>query len=407
MLPIFAALPPDTQATLHAHAQAITLPAGETLFAEGDPATALFAWESGRCVISREARPIGEWRKGDTPDLVATLGGLPHTLRAVAIDDCHFLRWEMDTLLRSPDFAAAARRTLAQAALVTQARLETLTAPVPYQGESAQLLPGPFVFKNMTMILALCDATHDSLRETLPEGLRLFRPAWRRRDSLLIALADFPLAYPDHTPQAQFAYTETTFFVPVRCGRAFGLFVPYIYPSAYAPVLLGREVYGFPKRLGETIFTDRGATLAVEGAPMVDFISGAQTRPAGEPHIIRALSDWVGIQGRVVEAVFRLGDAALNALGTPLLRRVPVYNHKRIPSATTTHAAPVYDVDMLTQAIFSVTHWHSIAHLPEARLTVRGGPFRFAEVTLRAAFLTRLDMRLSTGRDSTGRTSRA
>jgi acetoacetate decarboxylase len=41
-------------------------------------------------------------------------------------------------------------------------------------------------------------------------------------------------------------------FVPARFGSGIGLYVPFIYPSAWEPILLGREIYGFPKRLGKT-----------------------------------------------------------------------------------------------------------------------------------------------------------
>jgi CRP-like cAMP-binding protein len=398
---LLANCPLDMQTDLIGSAESCVFAAGETLFVEGDPSDTLILLEQGTCMLSQNAEPLGEAPPEALLDPVAALGGLPHTIRATAITNCKCLRWSVMELLQRPDFVATTRRYLAATLLQVQSRRQELTAPVHYRNEQAQLPAGPFVFKNMTMLIALCDANLDSVRERLPDGLSLFRPTWRKRDSLFIAMADFPLAYPDHTPSARFKYTETTIFAPVRYKGKLGLFVPYIYPSTYEPILLGREIYGFPKQLGMTTFdtspaSTQTASLTVDGEPHLDFTYD-QTEPASEPRLVRALSDWMGIQGRVTESAFRLGDALLGSIGIPLYRRVSVYNHKRVPAANTSQSAPVDAVNQLTRAVFSVTHWHDIRRITQATLTMRGGPLRTAGVTLKESYLTRLDMRLSTG----------
>ena len=81
-----------------------------------------------------------------------------------------------------------------------------------------------------------------------------------------------------------------------------------------------------------------------------------------------------------------------------LHRRIGVFNHKRVLSATATDSSRRYDIDQLTQGIFTVLKWQSIEKLNNARLDVLGGPLRYADLTLREAYRTQLDMRLSTGR---------
>ena len=395
--PILGDLSPEEQNQLLALAQRRTIMAGEALFTENDSSPVLFLLLSGQCMLSQNAVPIGAARPDDWLDLIPTLGGLPHTIRAIAMSDCDLLSWPLTDLWQPPFFAVAARRYLAKTLLQTQTRLKELVAPIPYLGDSAQLSPGPFVFKNATLVIALCEANLDAVRDSLPAGLTLFRPAWRTRETLFLAMADFPVAYPDHTPAARFAYTETTCFVPVRCGRKLGLFVPYIYSSTYAPILLGREIYGFPKRLGYTIFDAGYVSLQVDGVDIFHF-SYRQTESTGEPQLVGALSDWMGIPGRVTEVAFRIGDTLLDAMRVPLFRRMTVYNHQRIPSVTTTKTAPVYAVNALTQAIFSVTQWHKIARILNPELTVNESPLKEFHLTLRDAYFTKLDMRLSTGR---------
>lgn len=409
--PVLAALPADLQESIRQMADERQIPAGQTLFAEGDSTQTLYMHLSGKLMLSRDAKPIGEARSGDLLDWTAALGSLPHTIRAIALTDCTLFCWSFADLLNISEFEAAARRELAFRLMETQTRLHALEAPIHMTGD-AQLLPGPFVFNNTTLILAFCDADLDAARVRLPEGLSLLRLAWRKRDALFLAMAVFRDAHPEHHPDARFSYTETTYFVPVRCGARLGLYPAWIYPSTYEPILLGREIYGFPKRLGYTLFPDKPhppasspktgegektAQLIADGETHLTFIY-RQAAPASEPRLIRALSDWLGVEGRFTETAFRVGDVLLDTMQIGLRRRVSVYNHKRIPAANTHDNLPVYAVDQLTQAVFTVTKWHTIDHLPGAALTVTGGDLRGASVTLREAYLTRLDMRLSTGR---------
>lgn len=395
-LPVFMDLSPAEMESFLKLAHLRNLAAGETLFQEGDIPAGLWLLRGGRLMLSRDAQPEGPAQPGTVLDVIVSLGGLPHTRRAIALSDCALLHWPASAL-DFPPFAAAARRYLSGALLQTGERLAALEAPVHYASDGADLSPGPFVFDDVTLVMAFCDAGRDALDLPLPDGIARFRGPGGGRGGVLLALADFPQAYPDHTPQARFAYTETTCFIPVRRGWRLGLYPAYIYPSTWEPILLGREIYGFPKRLGNTVFSEKSVALSVEGTPYAALTWTSETN-ASEPRLLRAFSDWLGIEGRITETAFRVGDFLLEAMRSRLYRRISVYNHKRIPGAASALARPVYDVDMLTQAIFSVAHWERITRLQDAALTIPDGPLRHAGLRLREAFYTRLDMRLSTGR---------
>lgn len=396
--PIFRDLSLTEQAGWLAQADTRYLAAGDVLCYEGDPAATLYALVNGTCQITRtgeaqrepDSRPI-------LIDPLATLGGLPHSLKLEATTACELLSWPFESLWQSAEFATAARRYLAETARSAETRLNELEQPVHYAPDTAHLTPGPFMFEDVTLIFAFCDADLDPIRAQLPDGLSLFRRPGRKRDSLMIALAHFPTAYSEHDPAARFGYTETTIFVPVRYRHSIGLFVPYIYPSAYEPILLGREIYGFPKRLGRTTFGAQSVALAVDNTPQLD-LRWNSSAGTDEPRLVRALIDWIGLEGRSLSLAFQAGDVLRKTMRLPPYRRVGVYNHKRIPAPETNHDAPVYTVDQLTFAIFGVLRWYQIAQLHDPALEITGGPLAAANVTLREAYRTRLDMRLSTGR---------
>lgn len=392
-LSIFRDLPADERARLRESAQVRRIAAGDTLCYAGDPADTLDLLVAGRCMVFPGADVIAPVLL----DPAAGLGGLPHTVKITAITESEVWRWPVAALWDSVHFRETARRWLARALLDAQDRRDALAAPVSYQGNSAQVMPGPFMFEDVTLIFAFCDANLDDLRPTLPDGLRIFRRPGRRRDSVLLALADFPVAYSEHAPDIRFGYTETTVFVPVWCGRRIGLFVPYIYPSTYAPILPGREVYGFPKRLGFTALAGRAASLAVDGTDHLALTWESQ-QASSEPRLVRALMDWLGLEGWSLSVAFRAGDTLRQVMGLPPFRAVSVYNHKHIPGVDSTPDAPTYAVNQITRAIFGVLRWYQIARLDAPALAVTAGPLAGADVRLREAFRTQLDMRLSAGR---------
>jgi CRP-like cAMP-binding protein len=388
---VFDALPLDK-------AQTRQYKAGEILFYEGDPAQTLCLLSSGRCSLSRAGDPLADATPGTLLDGVAMLGGLPHSIKAVAAEACEVQCWSMDQLWQSASFAAAARSYLARELQQIQARMDELEAPIHYDNERAGLVPGPFLFDNVTMLMAFCEADLDGIRESLPAGLRLFRRIGRKRDSIFLALTRFPNSYPEHNPQAQFAaYTETTCFVPVRYGYRIGLYVPYIYPSTWEPILLGREIYGFPKRLGRTSFQSQDASLAVDGTEQIN-LHWSGLEAVDEAQLVGGLMGWLGLERHGAELAFRAGEVLRRTIGLPGYRRVEVYNHKRILAPEATAEQPAYAVDCLTHAIFGVLRWYHIERMADPVLTVSSGPLAGANLVLREAYRAQLDMRLSTGK---------
>jgi hypothetical protein len=367
----------------------ITIPAGTMLFQEGDAPEYAYVRVTGRCMLSHNAEPLGDADTSSILDEIAVLGGLPHTQRAIALSDCEFLRWTVDELWRDKSFSRLARQYLAHHLQQAQSRLDQLQTPAHYQPYTAQVQAGPYVFPNSTIIFAFCTAP--KMDFPLPAGIS------RVGKGLLLGIADFQGAYYHHQPDARFSYTETTFFAPVRVGAKLGLYVPYIYPSSYEPIVIGREIYGFPKQFGETVFSHSQVNLTVSGEDYFS-LKWNKHEAASEPRIVGAFGQLFGVTGQITAAAFVVGDTLLNLINVPFYRRVSVFNHKRIPGIDTTYEKPSYDVDMLTEAVFSVEHWQKIDYLLDARLQVTGGIFKAWDITLHEAFYTQLTMRLSTGR---------
>lgn len=373
---------------LTALAERVTLPAQTTLFQEGQQPDEAYVLLSGTCLLSEKMMPLGTAKANTLLDEVAVLGEIPHTQRAITSTECTFLHWKLPELRQQESFNAAARQILANSLQQAQTRLAELQAPIHHIEPGAQLEPGPFSFPNSTIIFTFCDA---NVEFDLPPGVS------RTGNTLLLAFADFPDARYANHPDWRFGYRETTFFVPVRVGRILGLYVPFIYPSAYEPILLGREVYGFPKQLGETEITPKSASLTVRGDDYF-MLTWQRTQPSSEARMVGAMGRGFGAPGTITAAAFSVGDVLTQAINLPIYRHINVFNHKRIAGTTTRESEYTYDVEQLTQAVFSIPHWHSIERLQDATLQIQFPTLYGWNVRLRDAYRTKLDVRLSTGR---------
>lgn len=369
-------------------AEQVTVAVGTTLFAEGDAPR--YAWMrlSGRCMLSQNAVPLGEAHSGEVLDLLAALGGVAHGQRAIAITECQFVRWELARLEQNEHFQRGARAYLATRARQAEIRSAELETPIHFVGNGAEIAPGPYVFDHSTMLFLFCDAY--VMDVALPAGLHPLS------HSALIVLAQFRNAHAEATPEARFSYTETTFFVPVRQGVRLGLYVARIYPSTWEPILIGREIYGFPKRPGRTMLEAQHADLLVDGEHLLQ-TQWKQIQASSEAQLVGAFGTCFGVQGGLTAGAFAIGDALLAALRVPFYRRVSVFNHKRIVATVSRSGAALYDVDQLTEAVFSVQRWNRIERISDAALNVGSG-LQDWHIHLREAYLTQADIRLSTGR---------
>jgi len=395
-IPVFASLSADFRQQLEAKAKRRTCQARETFFYEGDPPDALALLLEGQVDLSWGGSPRGVCLPGSLLDPAAALGDIPHTVKAVTATECLVIEWPLDYLTELSSFREFARRHLADCLRKAQARLSAASAPIHYVGH-AEIQPGPYLFLDAGVTFIFCEAARGPIEEALPDGLSLLMMPGREHVPVLLAVADFPNAHPESDPSSQFSYTETTVFVPVRFGATPGAFVPYIYPSSWEPILIGREVYGFPKQLGNTIFGSGELSLSVDEVPCFRLNWEGQ-QASKETELVGALMGWLGIQRHIASAAFQVGDAMRQAASLPAYRRIDVFNHKRVPSVDSSPDDLLYDVDQLTQAVFGVLRWFSVARLVDAELVTASGPLHEAKITLREAYRTRLDMRLSKGR---------
>ena len=218
------------------------------------------------------------------------------------------------------------------------------------------LVPGPYRFGPFEARFVLMQDDPHRLRRLLPPGLHLLPGCGGR---YVLVLADFQNVSSLHprSDGRRHGYRETTPFIPCVTSRGrIGMFVPELYPDAYMPILLGREIYGFPKRLGRTfaglgrwdVVLDEQRALKVRWGKEVG-IDGADFAEQLLRGLVPALGAPARGTGRLGGILRWLGDH-----GVPRrFRQSRIFVRKRLLDHAHTHPRR-YAVDELVEIPFEL-----------------------------------------------------
>lgn len=140
----------------------------------------------------------------------------------------------------------------------------------------------PFRYRGVRVVYAWAKARPDGIRRALPPA---FEP-----------VGDMIQFFVMHTPDAGAlgSYDEGGVVIPCRHGDLIGAHVAYEYVSADDSLCVGREIWGYPKKLAEVAFTEEGGrirgTVSRRGQTLIDIgfeAGGAEVanKPALQPRL--------------------------------------------------------------------------------------------------------------------------
>jgi predicted MFS family arabinose efflux permease len=109
---IFAPLPPPVLERLAASAAPVTVPAGGTVFTQGEPGDRFYVVETGRAEIAVDGEPVRTVGRGDFFGEIALLRDVPRTATVRAVEELHLYAIERDDFIaavtgHAPSLAAA------------------------------------------------------------------------------------------------------------------------------------------------------------------------------------------------------------------------------------------------------------------------------------------------------------
>ena len=313
--PLLAHLEPDVAAALRAAAREAHYAAGERVFTAGEAAAEVLFLVRGEVAIRRDGQTIALTEAPSPLGLLASIDERPRSANVDALTDIVVIAFPdsaFDTARRTSQVLPRALVLHLVDSLRTaqQGQFDMLQAyDEYYRSPGAGLIPGPYRFEPFPAIMLTVRHDPAVLASWLPEGLRPF-PGLSDRYFLVSSFIDN--AWTEHPDGAgkRFSYTETAVLVPCLDERLRpGAFFPELYPDAYLPIALGREVYGFPKRFGRTVRGDHRYDLYV-GTRLVYRASWEREEPLGRTGLGDHMLEAVMGPGRVPAPLRRMSGLA-------------------------------------------------------------------------------------------------
>jgi acetoacetate decarboxylase len=101
---------------------------------------------------------------------------------------------------------------------------------------------GPYFFKDLEFFVVIYETDPEKLRQLIPEPLELMSP---------VVKFEF-VRMPNSTGFGE--YIEVNQVIPVTYEWEEGSYIHAMYTNVIPPIIGGREIWGFPKKLGEPTF---------------------------------------------------------------------------------------------------------------------------------------------------------
>jgi hypothetical protein len=380
-------------------------PAGSVLVEENADAAELILLVRGEVEVRRQGRLLTVLEAPGLVGLLAILdaGTRSATVQAVAdVDVLALSRVELELAFAS---SAVLRQNLVRYLAGTVRELYDrefdmlLSFDDIFESPNAQLLPGPYEFEPfpaMFFVLA-CDAEKHA--RLLPPGLSLV-PGMRDRMLVVCSFIERCTSTAPGSSGRWFSYQETTPFIPcVADGGRPGLYTPELYPDAYLPIILGREVYGFPKRFGRTVKRNNGVDLWL-GDRSVMRARWNVRREVGSSafgsHLLTALSPcgpFASLLGPLAGAAFTAMNGATLGAAAPS----PVVFVRRQLLSERSREKRILRIDELVEVPIRLDRFSEFAILDNAAITFPDPSF-FLSGTCLAAASARMGFQLGGGR---------
>jgi hypothetical protein len=363
-VPLLASLDAASVKRVRAEATVQRCRPGDALLREGTVSAEIVVLVAGEAVVHRGGRAVDLITAPSVVGLLAAVDKGPRTADVLALDDAVAVHLPAPLVERlrakSPAFGDALVRQLAgDVRGLYQSHYEMLQSYDDwFRSPNARLIPGPYRYAPFPAVFVSMEHDPAVVASWLPEGLRPF-PGLRGRYFLVFShIEDAWTEHPDGVGR-RFSYHESAALVPCLDDRLSpGAFYPELYPDAYLPIALGREVYGFPKRFGRTVMGDGKVDLFV-GNRLLLRVRWQGERAVGDRELGAHFANLVAGPGKVpgaVEALAGLGYSAINrpeavALFPPLRARL----HRQLAADAAADRHNL-QVDQLVEVPFHFTH---------------------------------------------------
>lgn len=338
--PLFRDLEPSARAVLLGAIRVEEHQAGQIIFQEGRTPDRVCFLLRGEVAATQDGGMVRMFHPPAELGLLSIVDGRPFSATLTTFTSSQLLSLPREVLETLADQSPAFRRNLVDHFATEVRRLNEANTDLRrslddfFESPNARVVPGPYVADPYEMYFFVIEHDARRLDAILPPGMR---PIPGLSGRYILSFSFFDRVHSLHPAGLGkvFKYNETTLFVPcLGPNHRPSVFAPELYPDSYLAITLGRELYGFPKRFGQTERANRHINLLLSRRLVLraswkdesevrirDFITESLQALGGERTLLHPLAE---AAGSLVESTNREG-------GRDLWPSVPVFVHRQVP----------------------------------------------------------------------------
>ncbi len=401
-LPLFAGLDDADHAFLREKLAIHTVRRGEILARDGEEGTAMFALLAGELALKEGRHLVALFDAPRVVGLLSLIDGERRSGTLEAFTDCEvgsLTPADFDELRRrSPRFR---RNVLAfltgelRDVLERTARQE-LHFDDMFESPHARIVAGPYAADPFDVVFLVMRDDPARVAGLLPPGCR---PVPGFGGTYLLMHNFYTRLYSSNPNGRSFAFNETLPFLPCIGPKGKpGLLMPELFLDNYLAIVMGRELYGTPKRFGRTVRGPNRVDVLV-GHQMTMRASWQTEHPVGARTFVGrataamgplgvAMAPFGGVTGAIAQQLI-VRKAARSLLA------MPVFMRKRIPDVQSENEL-IMRIDELNEVPFGVSHLADFVELGGAQVTWFDKEF-FLGGECKAAFRLRMGFEFGKG----------
>ncbi len=271
------------------------------------------------------------------------------------------------------------------------------------------IYPGPYRFEKLDMYNFFCQTqTETNFSRFIPKGIRLWNPLFPK-GMIQVVICHYPKAYADATPDITFSYQEAVIFVPcfhIKKGPV--VYCPFIYLNNVLAMAVGREIYGFPKKLTDVTIEKLGnsRTASVTSENKEELLNVKWKNREQEGSVKEVVKNMVQIapKSNLIKGIMKTGMKLIDIEKRLQSASVSVLNWRRIPDVSATIEKPKWSVNELAAACFTIDNIYSmnLLDVEEHAVALKGGlhdPLhKFGPLKTVLAFKLNMDFTLMPGK---------
>jgi CRP-like cAMP-binding protein len=369
---LFCELSEKLQKNILSKATRVNFVTDQIILKEGDPASKFYVLLNGEIRIEAAGKLVGLQKAPKIIGLFSIIDLKSRSATVIARSSCECLQISKEFFdklqAEFSEFSEALLKYILKEVRSSQEQNKRMLKSFEdfFESPNARIYPGPYFCDAFKQYFIVMKEDPKKIAALLPPGLK---PLPLVSGRYIAAINFFPGLTIKNKPEKSFSYREFCIFIPcIGPDLKVGFFCPELYPDNYLAIVIGREVYGFPKRHGALLVADDEIDFVLNQNIVFRFLWEKKREVEGSA-FIKEIANLLFGNNHFPEGLAKIPAIFLNLCkkDSMLQTKLPVYIRKQIPHATC-DGKRTLEIDKLVRVDFKLYNFKKYSLIDNPQL---------------------------------------